>query len=905
MIMIRGWVNKQKKSKKSLVKLKILFLAVFSAFAPVSAAFANDIDCSTFDQVSISSIDVDEDGNVELNGYIHDGNNGAAKNEYEEKSFAATSFGISVPKKGDSNIEEDSGMSSSDREIKVTKFEKQDDGRYYFEAEDEIQLASAVDISEVAYGGVGMKRKPFSMWSVGACILNKDADKATCDFRKGLIGIDSTGFAYGYEMDLMGNSDTTTCSGMALFRPIDVHIHSNIADRCLDEASGLFGWVSCPLLYTASDFITDIYTNVIEDWLLVEPQLFTRSGEGNNVYKAWSRFRDIANIAVVLLLLIIILSQITGFGISNYGIKKALPRLITAAILINLSYIVCQAAIDLSNIVGFGLKGILEGEMNAISQVTTASGSVTLGAGAVLFVAGLVALILVMIFVNPALLLFALAALIVALIAILFLFITMGIRQAMMILAVTVSPIAFACYVLPGTKSVYKKWFDLCKGLLLSYPIASLMVYGGALLGKIMAHVWGDSLLTFSSALVITVAPFFFIPRTITASLGAVNKVVDNIRNNITGRARNRLNRSGLGQDLRRAGDERRMQRWARMPGGAAYRRQADAINARHRRVQDYRNNPDMVRQEEALAKVRENESHIDSANETVQDMTANLNAALAADASDDNNALITAYTNKLKESSEGRAALANIFATRTAGPNALSDESFNAMMSSFGADEIDALREVSPHMATYIEGVKNGTIGRGDYNTINVFNSGMLDNLTEESVAKMDTAEFNEIVNQLTANPANNNSRQAVEFARIAERLANNEKLAPSLNSQKLDALTGTNGFLTQRNSRIRATAGSAFGAYNGMNSAQLNAQAQADYNAAAAAGDAERMEAVAYAYRNAAANRTNDAAVEAARTNIDSWANGARAAAQANGHQDVIGAQLDLISMPGHRIA
>jgi hypothetical protein len=168
-----------------------------------------------------------------------------------------------------------------------------------------------------------------------------------------------------------------------------------------------------------------------------------------------------------------------------------------------------------------------------------------------------------------------------------------------------------------------------------------------------------------------------------------------------------------------------------------------------------------------------------------------------------------------------------------------------------------------------------------------------------------MDTAEFNEIVGQLTANPANNNSRQAVEFARIAERLANNEKLAPSLNSQKLDALTGANGFLTQRNGRIRATAGSAFGAYNGMNSAQLNAQAQADYNAAAAAGDAERMEAVAYAYRNAAANRTNDAAVAAARTNIDGWANGARAAAQANGHQDVIGAQLDLISMPGHRIA
>ena len=885
--MIWGWVGKQKKSKKLLRKTKIFLLAVFSALAPVSMAFADDINCDNFDTITITEAD-DSKGTVK--GTIQGKNGGATAQEYDQYKIVVESQQPMATK---------SMSSTEDKKVLSTTIsERQSDGTYTFEASGGFSHVSTWDV----HGGSRVNED--TGWEISACILNKDTNLATCDFAS---GSNHGFFSFGI---LESGGDTATCSGLSLFDAARFSFPEDPADNpvppnCLDDASGLFGWVSCPLLYTAADFITEIYENVVEDWLVLEPQLFTRSGEGQNVYEVWNFFRNMANAAIILLLLIIILSQISGIGISNYGIKKALPRLITAAILINLSYIVCQALIDLSNIIGHGLKLILEGELDSLQQISTADGAVPLGAGAIAFVVLLIGSVLTMIYINPALLLFALIALIVAMLAIIFLFVTMGIRQAMVILAVAVSPVAFACYVLPGTKSIYKKWFDLSKGLLLSYPIASLMVFGGALLGKIMVTVWGDGLLSFAGSLIITVAPFFFIPKTITASLGAVSKFVDAAKNNVTGFARNRMNRSGLAQDLRRSSDEKRTQRWAKMPGGAAYRRKADAITARHRRVDEYRNNPDLIRQEEALTKVRENEEHIDSRNETVQDMVNNLNTALNADASDDNTALITAYTNKLKESSEGRAQLANIFATRGSGPNALSDESFNAMMASFGADDIDELREVAPRMATYIEGVKNNTIGRGDYNTIDVFNSGMLDNLTEQSVANMDTAEFTDIVNQLTANPANRNSRQAVEFARIAENLMNNEKLAPSLNSQKINALTGTNGFLTQRNARIKATASSAFGGYASMNAATLNTTAQADYAAAAAAGDVERMEAIAYAFRNASVNRTSDAAVAGARTTIDGWANGARAAAQANGHLDAVNAQLDLISTPWHRIS
>ena len=63
----------------------------------------------------------------------------------------------------------------------------------------------------------------------------------------------------------------------------------------------------------------------------------------------------------IILLLVVIFSQITGVGIDNYGIKKILPKLIIAAILINLSYWICVAFVDLSNILGNSFQAMFNG----------------------------------------------------------------------------------------------------------------------------------------------------------------------------------------------------------------------------------------------------------------------------------------------------------------------------------------------------------------------------------------------------------------------------------------------------------------------------------------------------------------------------------------------------------------
>ena len=69
--------------------------------------------------------------------------------------------------------------------------------------------------------------------------------------------------------------------------------------------------------------------------------------------------RNIANIIFIIAFIFVIYSQLTSMGISNYGIKRMLPKIIVAAILINLSYYICAVLVDTSNIIGAQLQNLL------------------------------------------------------------------------------------------------------------------------------------------------------------------------------------------------------------------------------------------------------------------------------------------------------------------------------------------------------------------------------------------------------------------------------------------------------------------------------------------------------------------------------------------------------------------
>ena len=243
------------------------------------------------------------------------------------------------------------------------------------------------------------------------------------------------------------------------------------------------GWILCPVINFMAGVVDASYSIVSK--LLTTPSLSTdtdQNAKDNGIYKAWSIMRNFANIAFVIAFLIIIFSQITSVGITNYGIKKMLPRLVIAAILVNLSYFICVIAVDLSNIIGSSLKQVFDGVGAQIDVVPRLLGSsagdgwqgmatVALGLSVTSWLGGLSLL---------------LPALIAAMVAIVVVFLVLTIRQALIIILIVISPIAFVAFLLPNTEELFKKWQSLLTTLLLMFPIIATIFGASALASKVI-----------------------------------------------------------------------------------------------------------------------------------------------------------------------------------------------------------------------------------------------------------------------------------------------------------------------------------------------------------------------------------------------------------------------------------
>ncbi len=295
----------------------------------------------------------------------------------------------------------------------------------------------------------------------------------------------------------------------------------NDDDMCFGGANSL-GWIVCPIISALRSALDWIYDEIITPFLEINVSAFNT--DNNGVYKGWQTFQGFANIAFVILLLVVVFSQITGIGIDNLGIKRILPKLIVAAILINLSYIICQVLVDVSNIAGYGLKNLFEViEING-KRADVGHGIVTTFiSAAIIGSAGTVAAATAAMW-APVIILPLLAGLVSMLIAVLFMFILLGVRQAGVIILVVISPLAFVLYMLPNTKPLFQKWWKALTGLLLLFPICGALIGGSALAGKIIASTdtgFGTNMI----AALLTVVPFFFVPTLLKGSFSALGNI--------------------------------------------------------------------------------------------------------------------------------------------------------------------------------------------------------------------------------------------------------------------------------------------------------------------------------------------------------------------------------------------
>ena len=256
-------------------------------------------------------------------------------------------------------------------------------------------------------------------------------------------------------------------------------------DNLCSQEAGSLSWIVCPTTQLISDAVDAIY-NKIEGLLVVQP---LTTDNTSPIYIVWQYMRNITNIVFVIFLLVVILSQVTGVGINNYGVKRVLPRLIIAVILVNLSFLICSLAVDVSNIIGASLRDFFlgiqnsmlaeSGEFAATADVSIASiVSVILGGGAIAGVAiGFVAGGLGGVF-------WALVtALIGALIAVVTGLITIAARQALVALLIMIAPLAFVAYLLPNTERWFSQWKNMLSRMLVFYPMFSFLFGASQLAG--------------------------------------------------------------------------------------------------------------------------------------------------------------------------------------------------------------------------------------------------------------------------------------------------------------------------------------------------------------------------------------------------------------------------------------
>lgn len=152
------------------------------------------------------------------------------------------------------------------------------------------------------------------------------------------------------------------------------------------------------------------------------------------------------------------------FGLSNYSIKKILPRLIIVAIAINTSFYICAAIVDLSNIIGANVGQFIAAGVDGATGAQAFFGNIkdllTVGLIVVIIICTSGATILLSIFI---------------------ILVLISLRTVVLTLLIVISPIAFALYLLPNTENLFKKWLNEFVRMLLVYPMLSA-VFGACIL---------------------------------------------------------------------------------------------------------------------------------------------------------------------------------------------------------------------------------------------------------------------------------------------------------------------------------------------------------------------------------------------------------------------------------------
>ena len=297
------------------------------------------------------------------------------------------------------------------------------------------------------------------------------------------------------------------------------------------------GYFICPISTFLAKNMDWLYGK-LNDSLETQPLNVTDNKSG--LYLAWNIMLGFANAAFIIAFLVIIYSQVTSAGISNYGIKKMLPRLAIAAVLVNISYYICAFAIDLSNISGHALQDVfMQIRTTVLTTGHSSGGSIEVFTWenlTALILSGGAAAVGVRAFlvgeggVLTSAIILLLPVLLGALLAVLMVVLVLAARHALIVILTIISPLAFVCYLLPGTEKWFEKWRKMFMTMLIFFPAFSLL-FGGSQLAAAAILQNASTIIEVILGLAVQIIALPLTPFLFKLSGGILNRIAGIVNN--------------------------------------------------------------------------------------------------------------------------------------------------------------------------------------------------------------------------------------------------------------------------------------------------------------------------------------------------------------------------------------
>lgn len=309
------------------------------------------------------------------------------------------------------------------------------------------------------------------------------------------------------------------------YNPNDTGAGTVREDSC-ESNGGALSWILCSVIDLISGAFNWVDTQ-IQALLGVDREKYTDDG----MYAVWSNFRNIAYGVLIIVMLVMVIGTALGTQLFDaYTVKKALPRMVIAVIFMSLSWYAMIALIDLANIVGNGIMGIMTSPFRCGANATTdciptgatfaSLFTTSTAAGTTGAIIGIGALMFALPGAGGVILGYVGSALLVITLA----FLVLVLRQMFILVLMLLAPVAILAWIFPGNDKMWKLWWSSFSKLLIMFPLIMALIASGRIMSQVIA-ISSDGLTSWIVKISAYILPYAFIPFTFKFAGGALASI--------------------------------------------------------------------------------------------------------------------------------------------------------------------------------------------------------------------------------------------------------------------------------------------------------------------------------------------------------------------------------------------